>query len=336
MDRQTDSCEARWASEQWRAAAVGWLDEQLAAAGRRRTGAVQQPRLRPWSTVLTAPTSQGRVWLKACAPDTAFEVGLYAVLARVAPQRVLTPIAVDLRRSWVLLPDGGPPLGDRLKGDDLVEALVTILPRYAQLQRDLAPECATLLALGVSDMRPAIMPQRLEEALDATAERGDPAMRDQLAAMRGTFASWCRRLAGLPGAPSIDHNDLHPHNMLVRRLDRPQAVRFYDWGDAVVAHPFASMLVPLSWVRDRLGLSLDSPPAIRMRDAYLAVFDDLATPAELVHTLELACHVGKVARALVWERAVRSAAPGDHDELYGSGSLLNLRALLDDSHAGGV
>ena len=77
---------------------MAWLDEQLAAAGRTRTGEVEQPRIRPWATVLRAPTDGGVVWLKAAAPATAFEVGLYGVLARVVPDRVLTPLAADAGR----------------------------------------------------------------------------------------------------------------------------------------------------------------------------------------------------------------------------------------------
>jgi hypothetical protein len=33
--------------------------------------------------------------------------------------------------------------------------------------------------------------------------------------------------------------------MLIATLERPDEVKFYDWGGAVVAHPFASMLVAL-------------------------------------------------------------------------------------------
>ena len=48
-----------WSSPGWRAAAESWLDEQLAAAGIERTGEVEQPHLRPWATVLKAPTPAG-------------------------------------------------------------------------------------------------------------------------------------------------------------------------------------------------------------------------------------------------------------------------------------
>ena len=62
-----------------------WADERLAAAGLARTGDVEQPRVRPWATVLRMPTSGGTVWLKATGPEVAFEVGLYELLVRVAP-----------------------------------------------------------------------------------------------------------------------------------------------------------------------------------------------------------------------------------------------------------
>ena len=47
---------------------------------------------------------------------------------------------------------------------------------------------------------------------------------------------------------------------------------------------------------------------MRARDAYLGEFRDLGPHAELVATLELACRVAKVARALTWERALLAGA----------------------------
>ena len=51
---------------------------------------------------------------------------------------------------------------------------------------------------------------------------------------------------------------------------------------------------------------------VRLRDAYLEPFaasSGWGTPAECVEALELACHVGKVARALTWARAVLGGEP---------------------------
>ena len=71
-----------WSSAAWREQAVAWMDRRLAAAGIERTGGAEQPRARPWATVLRAPTSAGDVWMKAAGTATAFEAGLYELLAR--------------------------------------------------------------------------------------------------------------------------------------------------------------------------------------------------------------------------------------------------------------
>ncbi len=283
---------------------VEWLDERLAAAELRRTGDVTCPHDRPWSTVHTAPTTGGPVWLKAPGPGTVFEVALYELLARVTPDWVLHPIAVDLDRGWVLLPDGGRTLGD--SDTDVVAGPVEVLPRYGRLQRDLAPHAGALLSFGVADMRPAVMPDRFDEAVaSVTAQTGDRL--DEVRAMRPVYAEWCARLAASPVPASIDHNDLHPWNVFADG-DR---IRFYDWGDAVVAHPFASMLIPAAVVRRRLGVGQDDAAVRRIRDAYLEVWSDLAPHRELVAELELACWVGKVARTLVWDRALHTQG---HDQ----------------------
>jgi hypothetical protein len=75
-----------WASPWWVEQATSWLDEQLMSAGITRMGEVEQPHVRPWATVLRAPTTRGPVWLKATGPGTRFEVGLYEVLSRVVPR----------------------------------------------------------------------------------------------------------------------------------------------------------------------------------------------------------------------------------------------------------
>ena len=336
-----DTGVAVWSSASWRETAVSWLDEQLAGAGIKRTGDVEQPHLRPWATVLRAPTNHGPVWLKAAGPNTAFEAGLYELLQRVVPGHVLTPIAVDTSRGWILLPDGGPPLAERLNGSDLVEALVIALPQYGQLQRDLAPHSEELLALGVTDMRASTLPRRFDEACEAVAadvdQNGGPADQstlERVAALRADVGSWCDQLVRAPGGASLDHNDLHPWNILMNEPDGQ--ARFYDWGDSVVAHPFASMLVGLGYMQGHeLKVSAGDPQILRLRDSYLDVFSDLAPHSELVASLELACRVGKIARALTWHRAVSAFGRDNVDEEWARAPFETLAALLDESYLGG-
>jgi hypothetical protein len=297
-----------WSSPEWRAEAVAWLDARLADAGLRRTGPAEQPRVRPWATVLRAETSGGVVWMKAGGPGTAFEAPLYALLVRAAPEHVLHPLGVDTERGWMLLPDGGTPLAD---DDD--PPVAGALASYGALQRRLAPHAAELLALGVQDMRPAALPERFEQALEAARP-----IDARLERLRPWVAEASAELAASPIPASLDHNDLHPGNMLA-------GGRFYDWGDSVLAHPFAAMLVPL-------GLARDPGHRRSLRDAYLAEFTDLAPHAELAGTLEPAIRLARIARALVWERALNAArAQGEPvDPRWAGAPRQTLMALLDD------
>ena len=288
--------------------ATTWFDDRLHAAGLRRTGDVTQPYVRPWATVLSAPTSAGRVWLKAMAPGTTFEVGLYELLVRLAPQNVLTPIASDPTRGWILLPDGGVSLGDRLTGTELLDHMLIALPQYARLQRSTTAHVESLLDMGLSDLRPGVLPARFDESIEML---GDDDISPRLASIRPMFVDWCRRLSESPIGPGLDHNDLHPWNILGMGTGVPASAStttaiFYDWGDSVVAHPFGSALGSLSRVRRMLRLDPDHSDGRRMCDAYLEVFDDLTSRHDLHETLEIACRVAKAARAVVWDRSEES------------------------------
>lgn len=293
-----------WTGAAWRAEATAWLDEALAERGAWRTGEVVQARVRPWATVLTAPSSVGRVWLKASGAQTAFEAGLYVVLWEVAAEWVLEPLAVDVGRGWVLLPDGGPVLGG-------VEGLADALVEYGRLQRRVAPHVERLLGAGVVDMRPAVLPARLAEAVAVVRGELPAAFGDGTAAR--LVGEWAAELAGSAVPASLDHNDLHEDNVL-------SGPRFYDWGDSVVAHPFAAALHPLGVIRGGVGVAA----AEVARDRYLAEFADYGSPRRLRAELELACRLGIVARTLTWARAA-GAGPSE----FADAPRLTLMSLLD-------
>jgi hypothetical protein len=315
--------------------AEAWTDAALMAAGARRTSELETFRTRPWGVVLRAETSDGIVWMKEPRGATAFEVPLYWLLAECAPEAILVPLAVDEERGWVLLPDGGTSLGERADGEELVEAMASALSRYARVQRALEPRVDDLRRIGIADMTPGAMPARFDEAIEAGARysrsSGDPAdaaSLERVAGHRETFLEWCEELAMRPGGISLDHNDLHPWNVL-GSPDRPEGLRFYDWGDSVIAHPFATALVPLGVIA-RLG-----PRAVeRLRDAYLEPFADAGSREDLIETLELACRVAKVARALTWERALLAGDESSTERDFGRAPLESLESLLDASYLG--
>ena len=94
------------------------------------------------------------------------------------------------------------------------------------------------------------------------------------------------------------------------------------------------MLVGIGFLQMRLKVGVGDPRVLRVRDAYLEVFDHLAPRPLLIEALELACRVGKVARALTWNRAVSSV--GDESKEFEEAPFESLASLLEDNYLGRV
>src|SRR6478735_11020265 len=99
-----------WTSRSWRDEAEAWIRDEVAHAGHQLTGPTEQVRVRPWSTQLTVPTSGGLLWFKENHPGQAAEAAVIEQLARLTPDHVVTPVAVERSRGWLLSPDHGRTL----------------------------------------------------------------------------------------------------------------------------------------------------------------------------------------------------------------------------------
>ncbi|WFE51133.1 phosphotransferase [Micromonospora sp. WMMD1155] len=322
-----------WSSEQWQVRARTWVDAQLNSAGRRVTGLVE-PRVRPWSLVWRVPTDDGPVWFKANNPGTVHEAVLVETLAESTPDRVLTPIAVDREQGWSLLPDGGESLRDVLLRDPDLAHWERALPGYAALQLASAPRADELVALGVPDQRPEVLAALFAELLDdraallVGAEGGlSPDVYERLRAEVPSYAQRCRRLADIGIPATVQHDDLHDGNVFAGDA----GYRYFDWGDASVAHPFGTLLVTLRSVAYAKKLAVDDAGLVRLRDAYLEAWTDSYDRRTLVEAADLAIGLGPVGRSLSWRRALdtpdesraeyANAVPGWLEELFAASPL---------------
>jgi Phosphotransferase enzyme family len=293
-----------WGDPQWVAGAQGWIDAQCAAGGLVPAGPVLA-RGRPYSVVARVPTSGGAVWFKASPPASAYEPVLLAALAGWAPSRFAAPLAIEPDRAWTLTRDGGRTLREHLARYPGTAAWHGPLRDYARLQLSLIPHAGDLLAMGLADLRPASVPGQLDALL------GDPAIEaragspggmapGQHAALRALaprVRDWCAELAGLGIPASLDHGDFHPNNILAAS-GTP-----FDWGDAAVGHPFASLLVTLRAAAAQAGLPPRAPELAALTEAYLQPWLDAGHPrAVLDRALPLALRIAPLARALAWGR----------------------------------
>lgn len=278
-----------WRDPAWRTGFLDWTRSAVAAAG-ATVISLGPPRLRPWSVSLAVTTDRGRWWAKANPLGSAFEPALLDALARWTPGAVVTPVAVDAGRGFSLTPDGGAVLRDQLPTGDDLGIWEKPIQVYAHLQRSLAGHAVDCLRLGVPDYRPAQLPA----VVDALLERGvmpAPAVR------MAPLAQWCAELAASAVPVTLEHSDLHSGHVFT--TGHP---RFFDWGDANVGHPFASLLVILRSAKSTTTLAPDAPALTRLIDAYLEPWSDLATAPELRRTVRLALRVGTIARADSWQR----------------------------------
>ena len=290
-----------------------WANTQLRRAGRVLTEPFQLVRGRAWATMFRAGTDGGQVWLKVCSPGTAHEAGLYPILARHAPGSVLAPLAIEAERGWLLLPHGGPSVREVAGASVDLGTWERLLGQYAQLQRALAGSVADMLAVGTPMLGPADLPAVRERLL---ADAGlvllgqESGLTDQqlrsLVAAAPAYASDCSELASLGIPLTVQHDDLHDNHVFAAASPGgPMTV--YDWGDAVVGHPFGTLLVTLRVVADATGLAYGAPGLLRLRDAYLEAWTGDHDRATLVDAARLAVRVGGVSRADCYRRALLTA-----------------------------
>ncbi|WP_399894306.1 phosphotransferase [Streptomyces sp. BBFR51] len=310
-----------WDEAAWRTAALGWIEAGLAARGLRPTGE-WRVRLRPWSVLLRLGV-EGRdpVWFKANPPASAFEGALTAALARWVPRHVLEPLAVDTGRGWSLLPDGGPLLRDVLArktvGPGVWEEL---LRQYAAMQHALTARAPEIARLGVPAVPAAALPDVFDR-LDATPLR--PEERRRLGRLRPRLVDWCAELAAVGVPDTLDHADLHDGQLF---HPGPGRFTFFDWGDAVVSHPFCSLPVPARRAVERYGAHV----LPRLRDAYLEPWTGAGrTTAELRRAVRLAWRLSALSRAAAYGRLFPTAT-GTAGAATAAAGARCLLELLDD------
>jgi hypothetical protein len=302
-------------------AGLAWAASRLDELGHRTTGPAEQVKLVAWSAVYAIPTTDGRVWFKANGGETRYEAPLAAALGAWAPDRVLVPLAIEPERGWQLLPDGGTPLRELAANTDPA-TWGRFLTGYAELQRRVTPYADEMLALGVPDHRPASMPDKLVALLEDPGLVIEDDARAALRRLQPAYADACARLAEAGPAATIQHDDLHSNNM----LPMPDGDRFFDWGDASVAHPFTTLLVTMRSFAYTLEVKTDDPVVRRVRDAYLEPWGLGRDGPELVR---LATWTGIPGRALSWQRSLVGAGPADLEE-YGDAVAGWLKELLAD------
>ena len=294
-----------WTSPSFVEEATAWSAAAAADRGLTLTGEWEQPHARPWSSAIRFETDGGRLWFKVNGPGTAHEAGLTGALDAAVPGLVPEVLALDADRGWSLMRDAGPVLRTLAGSEELWERWLTVITAYARAQRTLAEHLDALRASGVREVSPTTLPRQARELLAELAARPvdegglEAEQADRLAALLPAYDGWCAELAASGVPMSINHDDLHDGNICWDG----EGLRIIDWGDAVLGHPFATLLTTLNSSAWQAGTEIDDPRVERVRDAYLDEFADLGSREDRVRWTLLARRTGCVSRALSYVQA---------------------------------
>ena len=83
---------------------------------------------------------------------------------------------------------------------------------------------------------------------------------------------------------TIEHGDFHDNNCLI---DAQDALVFNDWGDAVITHPFFSLISFLKSAERHHNISVNTALYQDLRDTYLTTWQDFEPESRLLEAFEL-------------------------------------------------
>lgn len=313
---RTQHLQLPWNRPHWLQEATAWIDEHAAAHGRRLSGPIQILHQRPWAAFARVATDQGALYFKATSPASRYEAALTQALARWRPDCTVPLLAVDLRRGWLLSADAGVTLRSLGRTPEQVEHWLKILPLTVDLQIDMAGRLPELLALGVPDRRLAHFPHLYAQLLEDTQnlriglEPGlTPAEYRRLLDLRPRVAAMCQHLAAYGLPETLAHEEVHENNVIVR----DGRYTFTDWADCSLAHPFFTIFITLRTLVYWLKLDEEGPEIRRLRDLYLEPWTAFATRKEVSASVELACRLAMLNRALSYHQTMGALAEKDRE-----------------------
>jgi hypothetical protein len=291
-----------WSRPGWFAGAREWMDCVLRDHGIETMSPPIQVRAWGRSTVLCATTSAGDFYLKAVPPMFTYELSVTNLLSRRFPDAGARVLATDSARGWFLTAElPGKPL-------ETIDRRATWESAFRSLA-EMQMITATMLDEFVEAGCPTRSIRGLRGALttivhdDALRLAGEPAglSNDDIEMLRSALPRLidaCDEL-DMFGVPlTIEHGDLHPGNVVVD----DDEIRFFDWSDCAISHPFFSLVL---YAEDTFGVLPDTVETrLELRDAYLDPWTNLLPGVDLPRAFDLAQVLAPLAYAWMYQSLV--------------------------------
>lgn len=283
----------------------------------------------PYSHVVRLRVGEHVFYLKKTPAGLFREASVMKALATCQPGGVPEIIASNTKLRCFLMRDAGQPLRACLKAGADVDLFTRALQHYAQLQQTSALHVQDLLSIGVPDWRCSQLPEVLSRLLQHPVLAAGPfsmSELDRLHRYTDAVHRHCEALSAFAIPATLEHADFHDNNILIGKAGSC----VIDWGEAVISHPFFSLINCLYSAAHHHGYVEGHPVHAKLKDAYLQTWRNLAEMGEIEAAFEQAQQLAGVYKVLVY--AQLAAACGDDGASYWQQRIIpGLRQLIQDA-----
>ena len=293
-----------WFRPGWHDRVEAWVDDELAATGRRRTGPLRTHRVWSISAVFEVPTDRGTLWFKACCDHFIAEAAIVRRLADRIGHLVPVLAGTDDRAGWMLM----EPLRGASDGDRAAGAVDAAAPLWGQAQVAALDWLDELRAAGCPERGLAATLEAWHDVLASSPEMAllTDAERQELPTATGRAEALVREFwaCGLPD--TLSHGDLHPGNVAYDGRE----LRIFDWTDGCVTHPFldgSHLARVLDWYGTAEG------EADRVMQAHAQPWREAFPDADVDRALELAPLADLVFQTVTFAHIAVAAEDGSDD-----------------------
>jgi aminoglycoside phosphotransferase (APT) family kinase protein len=303
-----------WFATSWYDEVEAWVDDRLAALGRRRTGPSEPVKVWSMSAVLKIPSDPDPVWLKAACRHFHAEPALTRLVSQMLPAHTPSVIATDDERGWTLT--------EHMAGADEEAVPEGIGPPAARiaaaLQLRSLEHLPEISAAGVPVRDLTATRHGFDEILAASAELVQLTPDEVAAAQaaRPTVHALLEELDSLGIPDTLVHGDLHSGNV----AQDGDSLLLYDWSDASVSHPFLDVVL--------LGSRLSDDEREATLAAYAEVWRAAYPLLDTTRALALAEHANTIYQMVTFEQIYRAQEDASYWEMRGVVARM-LRTLPD-------
>lgn len=291
---------------------VSWAEQSLKSHGYEITQPFEAFQVTPYSCVIRAFTTQGRIYLKQNPRMLSIEPKVMDALNKKFPKNIPMVIDVNSELNCFLMSDAGISLNEYLKSQVSLDPQLPFLTRsvreYTEIQISMVENIDALITYGVPDWKLAELPKLFSQMLDLKDFLIDDGLSIEeyktLLELRPKLVEICELLSYSNIPETIDHCDFHDKNIMIN--EDTKNISIIDLGEVVISFPFFSILNFLTTTAFRYKIEKISEAFSNLLNASLENYLRFNNKEALIKYLAISKKIWAIYSALSYYRLIYS------------------------------